>query len=179
MILIEWLQFILGVSFLLAGLGVFTVQVFGVFKFDYVLNRMHAAAMGDTLGIGISLVGLIILSGWNFASLKMALIIIFLWNASPVSSHLIARLEATTNPHLERCCEMEEGITEHFWDEDQREIIYADRDKADRNKTDRAQIDRSKTDRDKADQAQTDRGKTDQHKVDPVKSNRDKAREES
>lgn len=164
MILIEWLQFILGVSFLLAGLGVFTVQVFGVFKFDYVLNRMHAAAMGDTLGIGISLVGLIILSGWNFASLKMALIIVFLWNASPVSSHLIARLEATTNPHLERCCEMEEGITEHLWDEDQREIIYADRDK---------------TDRDKADQAQTDRGKTDQHKADPVKSNRDKAREES
>ena len=159
MILIEWLQFTLGVAFLLAGLGVFAVQVFGVFKFNYVLNRMHAAAMGDTLGIGISLVGLIILSGWNFASLKMALIIIFLWNASPVSSHLIARLEATTNPHLERCCEMEEGITEHFWDEDQREIIYADRDKAD--------------------QAQTDRGKTDQHKVDPVKSNRDKAREES
>ena len=110
MILIEWLQFTLGVAFLLAGLGVFAVQVFGVFKFDYVLNRMHAAAMGDTLGIGISLVGLIILSGWNFASLKMALIIVFLWNASPVSSHLIARLEATTNPHLERCCELEEGI---------------------------------------------------------------------
>lgn len=174
MILIEWLQFILGVSFLLAGLGVFTVQVFGVFKFDYVLNRMHAAAMGDTLGIGISLVGLIILSGWNFASLKMALIIIFLWNASPVSSHLIARLEATTNPHLERCCEMEEGITEHLWDEDQREIIYADRAKTDRDKADQAQ-----TDQDKADQAQTDRGKTDQHKADPVKSNRDKAREES
>ncbi|MCI9604991.1 MAG: monovalent cation/H(+) antiporter subunit G [Ruminococcus sp.] len=174
MILIEWLQFILGVSFLLAGLGVFTVQVFGVFKFDYVLNRMHAAAMGDTLGIGISLVGLIILSGWNFASLKMALIIVFLWNASPVSSHLIARLEATTNPHLERCCEMEEGITEHLWDEDQREIIYADRAKTDRDKADQAQ-----TDQDKADQAQTDRGKTDQHKADPVKSNRDKAREES
>lgn len=174
MILIEWLQFILGVSFLLAGLGVFTVQVFGVFKFDYVLNRMHAAAMGDTLGIGISLVGLIILSGWNFASLKMALIIVFLWNASPVSSHLIARLEATTNPHLERCCEMEEGITEHLWDEDQREIIYADRAKTDRDKADQAQ-----TDQDKADQAQADRGKTDQHKADPVKSNRDKAREES
>ena len=174
MILIEWLQFILGVSFLLAGLGVFTVQVFGVFKFDYVLNRMHAAAMGDTLGIGISLVGLIILSGWNFASLKMALIIVFLWNASPVSSHLIARLEATTNPHLERCCEMEEGITEHLWDEDQREIIYADRAKTDRDKADQAQ-----TDQDKADQAQTDRGKTDQHKADSVKSDRDKAREES
>lgn len=154
MILMEWLQFVLGVSFLLAGLGVFAVQVFGVFKFDYVLNRMHAAAMGDTLGIGISLVGLIILSGWNFASLKMALIIVFLWNASPVSSHLIARLEATTNPHLERCCELEEGIMEHLWDEDQREIIYAD-------------------------QGKTDQDKTTRGKTDPNKSNRDKTREES
>lgn len=129
MILMEWLQFVLGVAFLLAGVGVFAVQVFGVFKFDYVLNRMHAAAMGDTLGIGISLAGLMILSGWNFATLKMALIIVFLWNASPVSSHLIARLEATTNPHLERRCEIEEGVTEHIWDEDQKEIIYADKNK--------------------------------------------------
>lgn len=127
MILLEWLQFIIGVVFLLAGLGVFAVQVFGVFKFDYVLNRMHAAAMGDTLGIGLSMVGLIILSGWNFASLKMALIIVFLWNASPVSSHLIARLEAMTNPHLERRCGVEEGVTEHIWEEDQREFIYADK----------------------------------------------------
>lgn len=127
MILLEWLQFVIGIIFLLAGLGVFAVQVFGVFKFDYVLNRMHAAAMGDTLGIGISLVGLIILSGWNFASLKMALIIVFLWNASPVSSHLIARLEAMTNPHLEQRCEVEEGVTEHIWEEDQREIIYVDK----------------------------------------------------
>ena len=145
MILIEWLQFILGVAFLLAGLCVFAVQVFGVFKFNYVLNRMHAAAMGDTLGIGISLVGLIILSGWNFASLKMALIIVFLWNASPVSSHLIARLEATTNPHLERCCELEEGVMEHLWDEDQREIIYADQKKKNADK-----VDQNKANHDKA-----------------------------
>ena len=152
MILIEWLQFILGVAFLLAGLGVFAVQVFGVFKFNYVLNRMHAAAMGDTLGIGISLVGLIILSGWNFASLKMALIIVFLWNASPVSSHLIARLEATTNPHLERCCELEEGIMEHLWDEDQREIIYADQKKKNADKVDQNKVNHDKAIQHKAEE---------------------------
>ena len=152
MILIEWLQFTLGVAFLLAGLGVFAVQVFGVFKFDYVLNRMHAAAMGDTLGIGISLVGLIILSGWNFASLKMALIIVFLWNASPVSSHLIARLEATTNPHLERCCELEEGVMEHLWDEDQREIIYADQKKKNADKLDQNKVNHDKAIQHKAEE---------------------------
>ena len=152
MILIEWLQFILGVAFLLAGLGVFAVQVFGVFKFNYVLNRMHAAAMGDTLGIGISLVGLIILSGWNIASLKMALIIVFLWNASPVSSHLIARLEATTNPHLERCCELEEGVMEHLWDEDQREIIYADQKKKNADKVDQNKVNHDKAIQHKAEE---------------------------
>ena len=67
---------------------------------------MHAAAMGDTLGISFSLVGLMIFSGWNFTTLKMALIVIFLWLASPVSSHLLAKVEFTTNENLERHCKI-------------------------------------------------------------------------
>lgn len=103
---IDWLQFIIGTGCLLTGLSIFVIQLIGVFKFKYVLNRMHAAAMGDTLGIGVSLVGLMILSGINFTTLKMGLIIIFLWLASPVSSHLIARLETTIEEHMEEYCEM-------------------------------------------------------------------------
>lgn len=104
--MLEWIRFILGTGLLLVGLGIFLLQVFGVFKFKYVLNRMHAAAMGDTLGIAASLVGLILLSGLNFTSLKMALVLVFLWLASPVSSHLISRLEVTTNEHLAQECEL-------------------------------------------------------------------------
>ena len=104
--ILEWIRFILGTLLLLVGLGIFFLQIFGVFKFRYVLNRMHAAAMGDTLGIGVSLTGLIILSGWNFTSLKMAFIIVFLWLASPVSSHLISRLEVVTNEHLQQQCQL-------------------------------------------------------------------------
>lgn len=106
MIIIDWLQFLIGIGCLLTGLVIFVVQLIGVFKFKYVLNRMHAAAMGDTLGIGISLIGLIILSGFNFVSLKMGLIIAFLWLASPVSSHLIARLETTIEENMAQYCEM-------------------------------------------------------------------------
>lgn len=105
---IEWIQFIIGTGCLLTGLSIFVIQLIGVFKFKYVLNRMHAAAMGDTLGIGISLLGLMILSGTNLTSLKMGLIIIFLWLASPVSSHLISRLETTIEENLEEYCEMPE-----------------------------------------------------------------------
>lgn len=106
MSIIDWIRFFIGISLLILGVAVFVIEIFGVFKFKYVLNRMHAAALGDTLGIGASLLGLMILSGFNFTSLKMALVIVFLWCASPVSSHLISRLEVTTNSHLKEFCEL-------------------------------------------------------------------------
>lgn len=102
MIWFEWVRFLAGALLLLCGLGIFLIEMIGVFRFKYVLNRMHAAAMGDTLGIGFSLVGLILLNGFNFTSLKLLLVIVFLWFASPVSSHLIARLEVTTNEDEEK-----------------------------------------------------------------------------
>lgn len=93
----EWIRFLAGAVFLLIGMGIFVIEMIGVFRFRYVLNRMHAAAMGDTLGIGSCMVGLIIICGWSFTALKLLLIILFLWMSSPTSSHLIARLEVTTD----------------------------------------------------------------------------------
>lgn len=86
MAVFEWVRFFAGAVFLLCGLGIFLIEMIGVFRFKYVLNRMHAAAMGDTLGIGFALLGLILMNGWNFTSAKFLLVIVFLWFASPVSS---------------------------------------------------------------------------------------------
>lgn len=102
MAVIEWIQFLAGAFLLLFGLVIFVIEMIGVFRFKYVLNRMHAAAMGDTLGIGFSLAGLIVMNGWNFTSLKLFFVIVFLWFASPTSSHLIARLEVTTDEEPEK-----------------------------------------------------------------------------
>lgn len=102
MAVIEWIRFLAGAALLLIGLLIFLIQMVGVFRFKYVLNRMHAAAMGDTLGIGCCLLGLIVMSGINFTSLKLLFVIIFLWFSSPVSSHLIARLEVTTDEEPEK-----------------------------------------------------------------------------
>ena len=102
MAVIEWIRFIVGAVLLLISRLIFLVQMIGVFRFKYVLNRMHAAAMGDTLGIGCCLLGLIVMSGIGFTSLKLLLVIIFLWFSSPVSSHLIARLEVTTDEEPEK-----------------------------------------------------------------------------
>ncbi len=104
--IIEWIKLIAGGALLLCGLSIFLIELYGVFHLDYVLNRMHAAAMGDTLGISFSLIGLMIFSGFNFTTLKMALIVVFLWFASPVSSHMLARLEVTTNENLKKHCKV-------------------------------------------------------------------------
>ena len=106
----EWIRFILGSIFILIGMVIFFTELFGVFHFKYVLNRMHAAAMGDTLGISACLIGLMIFSGLNFTTLKLFLIIVFLWFSSPVSSHVLSRLEASTNDTLSQYCEIYEDI---------------------------------------------------------------------
>ena len=91
--IIEWIRFILAAVFLF-------LEIFGVFRFKYVLNRMQIAATGDTLGIGLCLVGLMIANGWNAATAKIALVVVFLWCASPVSSHMIARLQMSTDKRI-------------------------------------------------------------------------------
>lgn len=96
MAVLEWIRFLVGAAFLLVGMFLFLVELIGVYRFRYVLNRMHAAAIGDTLGIGFSLLGLIVMNGCNMTSLKIFLIIVFLWFSSPTSSHLIAKLEVMT-----------------------------------------------------------------------------------
>ncbi len=97
----EWIRLIAGGAFLVAGLIIFVVEIYGVFHMKYVLNRMQAAALGDTLGISLSLIGLMIYSGFNMTTLKIALIVTFLWFSSPVASHLLAKLEATTNEDID------------------------------------------------------------------------------
>lgn len=107
---VEWIKLIAGSIFLIIGIVIFFTELFGVFHFKYVLNRMHAAAMGDTLGISSCLIGLMIFSGLNFTTLKMLLILVFLWFASPVSSHVLSRLEAATNERLSDYCEIYEDV---------------------------------------------------------------------
>lgn len=101
-----WIRFAAGIALILCGIIVFGIELFGVFKFGYVLNRMHAAAMGDTLGIALCMLGLIIICGLNFTSVKMILVVVFLWFASPVASHMLARFEVATNEELDRECDV-------------------------------------------------------------------------
>ena len=97
----EMFRFVLGSAFLLIGMVVFAIEVFGIFRLNCALHRLHSAALGDTLGISSCMIGLMIMEGFTFTTLKMALVILFFWMASPVSSHLLANLEITTYADLD------------------------------------------------------------------------------
>ena len=89
-------RFYLAAALMAAALFVFFTGVLGTWRFRYCLNRLHAAAVNDTLGLLLALASLIVAKGISFLSLKYVLVLVLLWIASPVSSHLIARMEVRT-----------------------------------------------------------------------------------
>ena len=102
--MLEWLRFIIVALFMTAGIAIIVLATLGVYRFHFVLNRMHSAAMGDTLGILFIILGLMVANGFTLALFKLLCIIIFMWIASPVSSHLITKLEYLTNDRLSKIC---------------------------------------------------------------------------
>lgn len=100
--MLEWIRFFISAGLILVGLFMIISAIVGAYRFKYVLNRMHAAAMGDTMGLLFIVLALIVASGFTFDSLKLLLLIVMFWMTSPVAGHLIGRLEVTTNPELEK-----------------------------------------------------------------------------
>lgn len=95
--ILEWIRFICGALFLIVGIGAVALSVAGTYRFHYVMNRMHIAAVGDTLGLMCTLAGLMIFAGLHVMAAKMLLIIAFFWLASPVTGHMMAEIEIVTN----------------------------------------------------------------------------------
>ena len=93
----EWIRFILTAVLVLSGLAFCCIGVYGLFKFKYAANRMHAAAIVDTLGISLCMLGFAVSAPDLFSGLKILLVVVFWWLSSPVASHLLCRLEITTD----------------------------------------------------------------------------------
>ncbi len=81
---------------LLLGLVIELTAVLGVSRFRFSLNRIHAAGMGDTLGLMLIALAAVVYTGLNGITLKILAIVAFFWLTSPVSSHLIGRLVRET-----------------------------------------------------------------------------------
>ena len=98
--MLSWLRFALVGLLLAAGLCVAATSILGIFRFRFALNRMQAASILDTLAMMLVLLSMAVAYGPSWATAKIVLIIFFMWVAGPVSSHLISKLEAVTDPRL-------------------------------------------------------------------------------
>lgn len=102
----EIIRLILMILFIGTGLFIFGVATYGLFKFDYILNRVHVAAKCDTLASLLIIIGLMIYSGLSITTLKLGLVVVFLWLSNPVGTHLIGQTEVITNKDIDKECEV-------------------------------------------------------------------------
>ena len=74
-------------------LGSFFVVVggIGVLRMPDVFTRMHAAGLTDTMGSFFILTGLMLQAGFSGVTLRLALVLAFLWFTSPVATHALAK----------------------------------------------------------------------------------------
>ena len=113
----ELVRFIVSALLIVIGLFVTITAVLGFYKYKFILNRMHAAALLDTLGLFFIVMGLIVAKGFtledgsfDITSIKLACIVLFLWLTSPVCSHIIAKLIYMTDAKTDK--ETEEVVIE-------------------------------------------------------------------
>lgn len=88
---------IIGGIFILGGLFFFLVGTIGILRLPDVFTRIHSAAKCDTLGVFLTLTGLIIYNGFKITSLKLLLILVFIWITNPTATHLIGNAQYSVN----------------------------------------------------------------------------------
>ena len=101
----EWFRFI--ITAVCLGIAVFSYAsaVLGTFRFGFIMNRMHASGIGDTFALFSVIAAMVVASGISFDSLKLILLVFFMWFTSPVSTHFLGQVEYYSNAHLYRFVE--------------------------------------------------------------------------
>jgi multicomponent Na+:H+ antiporter subunit G len=76
---------------LLAGSLFFLVAGAGILRMPDFYTRMHAASVGDTLGAGLILLGLLLQAGITLVAAKLVMIGLLIFMTSPTASHALAK----------------------------------------------------------------------------------------
>ena len=89
----------LAIILLIGGSFFFLVGTIGLIRLPDAFTRMHATTKCDTLGAGMILVSLMIYQGFHMISLKLFIILLFIWLTNPTAAHIIAKA-AYNSQHL-------------------------------------------------------------------------------
>ena len=98
--MLSWIRFWITAACLLIGLLGFAAAVLGLFRFGFVMNRMHTGGIGDTFSMFFIILGLAVTEGISLDMLKLFILVVFMWFTCPVASHFLGQVEYYTNPDL-------------------------------------------------------------------------------
>jgi len=82
--MLSWILIVIG-----GGLSI--ISAVGILRLPDVFTRMHAAGIGDTLALGSLCAGMMLQAGWTIVTIKLALILLFMFFASPTTTHALAK----------------------------------------------------------------------------------------
>lgn len=95
---------LLAALFVLAGGFFLVVGGLGLVRLPDLFTRMHAAGVGDTLGVALFVLGFMFLVDFGSVTLKLGLVLLFLLLTGPVGTHALAKaaLHGGVRPIAER-----------------------------------------------------------------------------
>lgn len=108
----EWIRFGLTALCVLAGCFALLTAMVSLFRFDFTLNRLHAASIADTLGLSLLVLAVMLAVGLRPVLWKLLLVVILQWCTSPLSGHMLAQFEYRVNQNLEQHLELPDGEQE-------------------------------------------------------------------
>lgn len=82
--ILSWALILGGVFFSVAG-GI------GMIRMPDLFTRMHAAGLIDTLGLGLIAIGLMLQAGWTIVTVKLVLLLAFVFFTGPTGTHALAK----------------------------------------------------------------------------------------
>ncbi len=90
------------ILFLFGGSFFFMVGTVGLVRLPEAFSRMHATTKCDTLGAGLILVALMIHAGIQIITVKLFVILVFIWITNPTAAHIISKAAYNTNPDISK-----------------------------------------------------------------------------
>ncbi len=85
------MQQIAGSIIMIIGAFFFIIGTIGLLRFPDFYSRMHATGKCDTLGSGLVLLGIGIHQDFTINTVKLFLIISFIFVANPTTTHVLAK----------------------------------------------------------------------------------------
>lgn len=89
-LILSWLFIIPGCFFLISS-------AFGILRFSDFFVKVHIASVGDSCAMPLILFGIAVQNGFTQFSLKITMLILFIFITSPASCHALAKSAIISN----------------------------------------------------------------------------------